>query len=151
MTRLVTIAALVTALGCSSDPPTAPSPSPGSYSGAWSGTATDPDNGSGTLHLELTELTVDSNRSLLGGTWRAEFPTGGRVAAGSVAGLRSGRSVQLTLQPSTPLPCPPGPFAAGGGTYSATDLTASDATIAGPYTYQTCDGSVPGALTVRRQ
>lgn len=150
MTRFVTIAALVTALGCSRDSPTTPSPSPGAYSGAWSGTASDAVNGSGTLHLELTELTVDSNRSLLGGSWRAEFPAGGRGAAGTVAGLRNGRSIQMTLQPSTPLPCPPGPFAAAGGTYSATDLTSSDATIAGPYTYQTCERAVAGSLTVRR-
>lgn len=150
MTRRAALVALVTALGCASDAPTTPSPSPGANSGAWTGTATDAVNGSGTLSLDLTELTVDADRSLLGGTWRADFPPPGRGGSGIVAGLRTGSAVQLALQPSTPLPCPTGAFASTGGTYSATALTLSDATIAGRYTYQTCESAVPGSLTVRR-
>ncbi len=150
MTRAVVIFALVISLGCASEAPTTPSPSPGANSGAWTGTANDAVNGLGTLSLDLTELTVDADRSLLGGTWRADFPSPGRGGSGIVAGLRNGSAIQLALQPSTPLPCPPGPFASIGGTYSATALTLSDATISGRYTYQTCESAVPGSLTVRR-
>jgi len=151
MKRLLACITATAALGCSSDPPVAPSPTPGANAGTWTGTAADAVNGSHTLRLELTELSIDANRSLLGGSWRVESPAPERSASGTIAGTRSGAVVQLSLQPSVPLPCAPGPFAGAAGGYAATSLTVSAATIAGPYAYQTCDGSVPGALTVRRQ
>lgn len=149
MTRLVTLIALVTALGCASDaPPTAPSPAPGANSGTWVGTTSDSLNGAGTLRLELTELTVDVSRSLLGGTWRAEYPDGG--ATGTVAGLRNGAAIDVVLEPSTLRPCPPALFPSRAGAYSVT-LTVGAGTMAGAYNYQSCDGVVPGTLSLERR
>lgn len=149
MRRLLACLAVTAALGCSSDPPTAPSPAPGASSGAWTGTASDAVNGSGTLHLELTELTVDARRGLVGGTWRAEFAATG-AATGTIAGLRNDASIDVMLEPLTPRPCPLASFTGRPGTFWAT-LTLGDDTLAGAYTFQSCDGAAPGALIIRRR
>jgi len=152
MTRLVTLIALVTALGCASDaPPTAPSPVPGANSGTWVGTTSDSLNGAGTLRLELTELTVDASRSLWGGTWRLDVPAPASASSGTFTGTRDGGVVQLILQPTPPVSCPPGPTFVIPGTVAATNLTLSGGSLTGAYTYAACSGSVPGTLSVRRQ
>jgi hypothetical protein len=148
MRRLFACLAVATTLGCSSDRPTAPSPTPGPASGTWTGSAIDAVNGSGTLRLELTELTIDARRGLVGGTWRADFAATG-ATTGTVAGLRNDASIEIMLEPLTPPPCPPASFRGRAGTFWAA-LTRADDAIAGAYTYQSCDAAAPGALTLRR-
>ncbi|MGD9904732.1 MAG: hypothetical protein AB7U83_14810 [Vicinamibacterales bacterium] len=151
MTRLALAIALVAALGCTSDSaPTAPSPTAGPNTGPWTGTAADAVNGTGTLHLDLTELTIDATRSLLGGTWRAEF-TAVPPASGTVAGLRTGTTVQIVLQPTTPPPCPSAPLPGTTGTFSAVNLSLDGTAISGEYAYAACTGAVTGTLSIRRR
>ena len=78
----VLLVALALAPACDRDAPTAPTPAVGPYTGSWTGAVGDDINGTGTMRVELTELTIDATRSLLGGAWRTTFADSSRNATG---------------------------------------------------------------------
>lgn len=144
-------AALLTACGAgAAGSPTAPSGA-GPRSGTWLGTLTGPDDVAGTVRLTIEERRIDDVRSLVAGTWSATYQDASRNGAGTLGGTITGAAGSLLLAPFTPPPCASGPFASAVGSYSAPQLTISNASIHGPYSQATCAGSLTGTLTLAKQ
>lgn len=144
---LVTLA-LVAA--CGHDSPTAPTtPAFGPHTGTWAGAVSDDINGSGTMRVELTELTIDASRSLLGGAWTTAFADSSKNAAGRVGGIRSDSQLSITANPTPPVSCAPLPLVPPG-TFSIT-ATVAGSQLAGTYSFSSCTGSASGTITLHRQ
>ena len=143
---LVTLA-LVPA--CGHDSPTAPTPAFGSHTGTWAGTVSDDSNGSGTMRIELTEVTIDASRSLLGGAWTTTFADSSKNASGTVGGILSDRQLSITANPTPPLTCAPVPLVPPG-TFSIA-ATVAGSQLAGTYSFSTCTGSASGTIALHRQ
>ena len=145
----VLLVALALVPACDRDSPAAPTPAVGPYTGSWTGAVGDDINGTGTMRVELTELTIDAARSLLGGTWRTTFADSSRNAAGSIGGILSGNQLSITATPMPALTCAPLPLVPPG-TFSIT-ATVAGTELAGRYLFGTCTGSTSGTITLRRQ
>ena len=99
MKVVVLLVALALVPACGHDSPTAPTPAFGPRTGTWAGPVTDDINGSGTMRIELTELTIDTSRSLLGGAWTTTFADPSKNATGTVGGILSGSQLSITANP----------------------------------------------------
>ena len=141
--------ALVLGPACSHDSPTAPTPTFGTLTGAWAGAVSDAINGSGTMRVELTELSIDPSRSLIGGAWTTTFADPSNNATGSVGGIRSAGQLAISANPMPMVTCTPVPLVAPGTFAIAATVAGND--ITGTYTFSTCSGSVAGAIALRRQ
>lgn len=149
MKIVVLLLCLITLPACGDDSPTSPSPTLGPRTGTWVGPVNDPLNGSGTLRAEITELTIDASRSLIGGSWTATFADSSRNAAGNIGGIRSAGALSITAFPATTPSCTPAPQVTTGAysieaSFSATDIT-------GTYRFSSCTDSVSGTIALRRQ
>lgn len=147
------VAALAPVACASSSPtgPTGPAAS-GPRTGVWSGTVSDPVNGTGTLRIELSDYPLDSARSLLSGSWSTAYADATKNGSGSLSGTATGATIALAMNPATPPQCPPGTvFRAAAGSYLSTALSQGATTIAGSYLLTTCDGSASGTLDLRKQ
>lgn len=141
---------LVTAGGCNRSPtsPTGPSTS-GSHTGVWTGTLTTATSVDA-VRLVLDERRLDTDRSLLAGTWTVTAIAGGS-ASGVLLGTLSGATGTLTLTPSATPTCATPPALPGAvGSYIVTSLSVGVESLRGPYQLGTCQGSVAGTLDVRR-
>jgi hypothetical protein len=101
------------------------------------------------MRVELTELSIDASRSLLGGTWAATFSDPTRNAAGNVGGILSAGHMTVSATPTAPTTCTPAPLVPPGGFSIAATVAAND--ITGTYTFGTCSGSFPGTISLGRQ
>jgi hypothetical protein len=147
------VAALAPA-ACASSSPTAPTgpAASGPRTGVWSGTVSDPVNGTGTIRIELSDYPLDNARSLLSGTWSTAHTDATKNGSGALSGTAMGATVALAMNPSTPPPCPPGTlFGAAAGSYISTALSQGATAITGSYLFTTCDGSASGTLDLRKQ
>jgi hypothetical protein len=149
MKIVVLLLSLTVLPACGDDSPTSPSPTFGPRTGTWVGPVSDPVNGSGTLRAEITELTIDASRSLIGGSWAATFAESSRNAAGNIGGIRSADELSITAYPATAPSCTPAAQATPGAylieaSFSATEIT-------GTYRFSTCRDSVSGTIALRRQ
>ena len=138
--------AVVLVPACSHDSPTAPTPAFGSHTGTWAGAVSDPINGSGTMRVELTELSIDPSRSLIGGAWTTTFADPSKNAAGSIGGILSAGQLSITASPTPTGACTPVPLVAPG-TFSIAATVAGNE-ITGTYVFSTCSGSAPGTHRV---
>jgi hypothetical protein len=147
------VAAGLLATACHTSP-TAPSLPPqtnGPNSGTWVGTLRDDANGPGDLRVVLQE-TVVSGTSLLTGTWTSTYADGAKNAAGDASGGLTGTRAFLTLRRTVPLSCAdPGLLPQLNGAVVSLDLSLDGRTLSGAYTYQACNRSIPGTLTLTRQ
>jgi hypothetical protein len=111
----------------------------------------DPVNGTGALHVVLEDHRIDSERSLLTGTWTTTFGNAARNSGGSVTGTVTTSAGSLSLTPTRPPACPaPTPFPAAIGSYAVPSLAVGTDALRGAYVFTTCDGTVPGTLELRR-
>lgn len=147
--RLALAAALAGALIACDSSPTEPTDT--SRSGVWTGTVTDPANGSGTLRLVLEERRIDAQQSFWTGTWTTSFAVAANNGSGTIVGGVTGASALLSLAPTQAPSCAqPPPFGSAVGTFTAASLTATGKRITGSYQFATCTTVVTGTLDVSR-
>lgn len=142
-------AALLTSCGAGTATPTAPSGT-GPRSGIWQGTLADANGTTGTLRVTIEERQIDAARSLYSGTWTASYPDRSRDGAGSLTGTITGSAGTLLLAPTVTTTCSGTPLSPAAGTYSASRLTISNASIHGPYSQALCTGTLNGTLTLTK-
>lgn len=142
---------IATACGGGRDTPTSPGPPDpaGARTGVWLATLSDPENGAGTMRMDLAEYPIDGTRSLVGGTWSSAFAESARNGSGSLGGTITGARLAALAGPS-PVPVCQGATIAVPGSF-ALSLTITQAGMTGTYLYTSCSESVTGTIELRRQ
>ncbi|MCC6987394.1 MAG: hypothetical protein IT181_00250 [Acidobacteria bacterium] len=140
--------AILASCGGQGATPTAPS-STGTRSGVWQGTLNEASGTTGTLRLTVEERQVDARRSLLTGTWTASYQDRARDGAGSLTGTITDATGTLLLVPSTPGACDRVLLAAAGS-YSASELAISAASMRGAYSQLLCTSTITGTLSLTK-